>query len=586
MTQARWRDISRAILVATLIASIRFEGRGEAGECRLLRYSFQVASRSPEAIPPGTLEMQPQIAVWLESADGIFIDTLMVTSAVALHGIANRPGSSDLPSGPRFPYGRRPMALPVWAHARGHLYPQIVMNDQDEGDLIGHEATSSPEPYFCRPLLPTEVVDAVTCPSGLFRSAKGLFAADGSTSYYPPRGDLLDVLGQPCRPLVNRPRGSCDPGDSMRFGLIDDVDAVATATPQPDRIYSGTWITSQQPAAASYAVMVEVNKEFDANGVYARPSTEGPLDSTYPDTYGQRGNLGQPSVIYRVPVTLTMGATASTTTSAGHGDPLGDLGTLFPPDSTLSTEPGSGVGRLAVIDGPSGPGRVHVKVEPCPASNCASATPVPEVAADVLPSDVEPTSAVVVIRQETADAVVDYELRYRSLPTYMPIDTGQISQWTPGPTVPSGRAGDLSRATLNGLTPGLGYVVAVRAKGECGYSMPTLVRFETPRLQFRQLSGCFIVSAAFDGDTVASLRRGRDRAVRVSGLAAAAADIYYRSAPPLADVVRRSEMARSLARGLLGPAVTVARVAVDAAIGSGGAFGESWVTPIPSGPIP
>ena len=43
----------------------------------------------------------------------------MVTNAVAIHGIGNRPGTWNLLSGPRFPYGRRPMALPIWAHARG-----------------------------------------------------------------------------------------------------------------------------------------------------------------------------------------------------------------------------------------------------------------------------------------------------------------------------------------------------------------------------------------------------------------------------------------------------------------------------------
>ena len=46
----------------------------------------------------------------------------MVTSAVAIHGIGNRPGRWDMRSGPRFPYGRRQMALPIWAHARGQLY--------------------------------------------------------------------------------------------------------------------------------------------------------------------------------------------------------------------------------------------------------------------------------------------------------------------------------------------------------------------------------------------------------------------------------------------------------------------------------
>src|SRR5437868_7576206 len=62
------------------------------------------------------LDLGPQIAVWVESADGHrFIDTLLVTNATALRGIGNRPGHWSLPSSPKFPYGKRVMALPIWA---------------------------------------------------------------------------------------------------------------------------------------------------------------------------------------------------------------------------------------------------------------------------------------------------------------------------------------------------------------------------------------------------------------------------------------------------------------------------------------
>jgi hypothetical protein len=564
MTAVRNSLICGAISAAILLGEAGGQGRAIGGECRLVRYTFQVASRPSDAVPPGALELAPQIAVWIETSNGVFVDTLMVTSAVALHGIGNRPGRFDLPSGPKFPYGRRPMVLPVWAHARGHLYPSVVMEDADEADLMGHEATSSPEPYFCRPLLPSEVVDAVTCASGNFRSAKGVFASDGSTSYYPPRGDLFDVLGQPCPPLVNRPRGSCDTGDSPQFGLLDDVDAVAAATPAVDRTYSGTWTVPGDLPAAGYDVMVEVSKEFDVNSAYALSSSEGPVDTLFSLTYGQRGNLGQPSVVYRVPLTLAVGSKASTAVSLGHGDPLGDVGTIFSGDSSLSTDPGSGEGRLAVIAGPSGSGRVHVEVDSCPTPTCDRANPPPPVAADVLPSDVTPTSAVVQIRQEAmgSETVLGYDLRYRPLPEYATANLSEIPRWTPGRAVPVARAGAVSRAMLSDLAPGTGYVAAIRAKGSCGDSMQTLVRFFTPRMKFVQLSGCFIASAAFDDDTVDILRRGRDRAIEASGLAAAAVDIYYRSSPPLADMIKRSETARTLARGILGPVIAVAR-AVD-----------------------
>jgi hypothetical protein len=63
---------------------------------------------------------------------------------------------------------------------------------------VNHENTSSPEPYFCRPMALGEIVDAVTCPSGLFRSAKGLLDPTEPQSYYPPRADLFNFGGTPC----------------------------------------------------------------------------------------------------------------------------------------------------------------------------------------------------------------------------------------------------------------------------------------------------------------------------------------------------------------------------------------------------
>ncbi len=151
-----------------------------AAPCTVLAYTFQpdcfrAAGDAACVFDQNHPDFGPQIAVWLESADGTqFVDTLMVTNAVAIHGIGNRPGTWNLLSGPRFPYGRRQMALPIWAHARGELYTFVAMNDGMEDELVNHENTSSPEPYFCRPMALFEIVDAITCPSGQFRSAKGL----------------------------------------------------------------------------------------------------------------------------------------------------------------------------------------------------------------------------------------------------------------------------------------------------------------------------------------------------------------------------------------------------------------------------
>ena len=193
------RRAAVAIAGLSLLGALRTAAAAVA-PCTVLNYTFQpdcfrAAADATCVFDPSHPDFGPQIAVWLESADGTrFVDTLMVTNAVAFHGIGNRPGTWNLPSGPRFPYGRRPMALPIWAHAHGQLYPFVAMNDGMEDELGYHENTSSPEPYFCRPMALGEIVDAVTCPSGLFRSAKGLLDPTQPQSYYPPRADLFTRL--------------------------------------------------------------------------------------------------------------------------------------------------------------------------------------------------------------------------------------------------------------------------------------------------------------------------------------------------------------------------------------------------------
>src|SRR5690348_2964697 len=96
-------------LLVGLIAAAAPAPRLARADCTVLEYTFQPdCFRAPSdpgcAFDPHHPDMGPQIAVWLESGDGaMFVDTLMVTDAVAVHGLGNRPGAWDLPSGPRFP---------------------------------------------------------------------------------------------------------------------------------------------------------------------------------------------------------------------------------------------------------------------------------------------------------------------------------------------------------------------------------------------------------------------------------------------------------------------------------------------------
>jgi hypothetical protein len=390
-------------------------------------------------------------------------------------------------------------------------------------------------------------------------------------TYYPPRGDLVDILGQPCPPRVNVFGGSCDVGDGSLFGVLDDVDAVATATPEPDTLYSGVWAVPTELPSADHTVMVEVGKEFDKNAQYDFPSTEGPVDArgNVYGVYGLRDNIGQPSVIYRVAVPLSVGAEATTIASVGHGDPLGADGTLIPSDGTLASTAGSGEGRLAVVDGPGGSGRFHVRIDSCAATTCDGTGSPRPVEAAIPTATIAPTSALVEIQQQGPGSVLRYDLRYREINVNGPVNLADTAHWVPGPTVPLGNVGDVSRVTLPNLAPDAEYALAVSALGTCGASAPTIVRFATPKMKYLQLSGCFIASAAFDDETVNLLRRGRDRAVATTALAAAGADIYYRASPPLAEIVRSSETVKALVRRFLGPLVTVARAGEDLTPGRG-----------------
>jgi len=533
-----------------------------AHACRLVTYTFQpdcfrsnaAAGCAFDAAHP---DFGPQIAVWVEDAAGAFVDTLMVTSAVAIHGIGNRPGIWDMRSGPRFPYGRRQMALPIWAHARGHLYDLVVMEDARDDRMTGHEDNSSPEPYFCRPMQASEIVDAITCPSGTFRSCKGKLDASMPRSYYPPRADLLDFGNAPCA-ILPQFIGSCDPGDSGRFDFLDDVDVVAAATPPPGVPFSGTWVVPDGIPDGDYALLVEVAKEFDTDATNQHPSFIPTDEAASFNEYGLQGNLGAPSVLFRIPFSVGSGAatTSAAADIAGYGDWTGATGDVHAPDGTIGSDAGSGAGRLAVIGGPTGPGRVHVAVESCPAFGCAGMAPPGPVAfvATAAPSG---TGATVRVHQDSEDGreVVGYDLRFALLPRPgAAIDPSTFAAWTPAGPVPLGAPDSEADVVVAGLNPQSEYAIGIRARGACGTSETTFQRIATPAAPYAKLSGCFIATAAFGSELapeVQALRTVRDAAVARSPIARAAVDIYYRSSPPFAAAIARSDTARALVRTAL-----------------------------------
>jgi len=577
----RPRSVRRAFAAAVALGGVLVTATAAHASCRLLRYQFEpdCLARDPASgacrFDVGTPDYGPQIAVWVESADGsTFIDTLMVTNGVALYGIGNRPGRWDFRSGPLFPYGRRIMAVPVWAHRRGVLYESVVMNDGMDNWMTFHEPVSSPESHFCRPMMESEIVDAVTCASGTFRDAKGLLQPGEAKTYYPPRGDILD-WSRVCIPIISSGGSACDFGDAPQYGLINDVDVIAAATPAYDRGFSATWSIPDGMADGDYALMIEVGKEFDENAAFTHDSFIEPEEVSNYNAYGQNGNVGQPSVVYRVPFhfSAASGPIAATGASAayGYGDWTGAAGDLHPIDAQINaTVPGSGVQRLRAGDGPGGTALVHVDEIACAPLDCATAPP-PDAPRIDEPQATQPaTSAMFTFRQssDSGAQVESYDLRYAIAPDPLKgADESLFSQWTPAPPPAVDAPETISQVEVDGLLPQTAYSIGLRARGACGWSATSFARVITGKRPYTQLSGCVIATAAYGSELdpdVALLRHERDLAARRSGMVELAAQLYARTAPPLAHLVGRSDTARAVVRALLRPIMTANRAASEA----------------------
>jgi hypothetical protein len=574
-----------------------------AGGCGDIVYSFQPDCYQPKG--DGTcgqtlahLDFGPQIAVWLETADHTLVDTFMVTSLTATRGIGNRPGVWNFRSGPKFPYGKRWMSLPIWAYARGKLFDSAFMQDDRETWMGFHEAHSSKETYFCRPVSPSEInlgVDVVTCPSQNFNSAKGKL--EPTKSYYPPRNDLTMFTNSDCD-NVGGTLATCHVS-AATYSALNDLDAIAAATPPYGAPYTRTWHIPQALPAGDYAVVVEVNKEYDTNG---NPNhTHAAFQDPNLPSYGVDGNFGQPSVIYRVPVHIGDSTPTAAVTSqiVGYSKWAGDApldGTILPRDVTISTNvPGSGEMRLLAFDGPGGNGRVHVSLQRCPVNTCddggcPDASPpadgsASETGGDAsvdaaapdgpsssgicspLPPPPSAVSSLTVVATDATSASIEflnanaggrmvdgYDIRYR---VGSIADDAEFDSADPAPYVMPGAPDAPAMLKVDNLKPATKYVIGVRSLDACSQrSEVALAPFETTVQKFTQLSGCFVATAAYGSalePEVAALRHARDRLRASSAIFATAADLYYRSGPAAAALVERSDLAKGVARRVIAP---------------------------------
>jgi hypothetical protein len=532
-----------------------------------------------------------QIAAWIEDDKGNYVDTAYVTRMTGVLGLANRPGNHLFKSDFHFPYGRRDMVLPVWAHARNHKYGYVVMggrygnsipscqangtsgSDCDDETIGYHFSVSSPEPFYCSPRggVVTQVngVDVVSCASAFYGS-KGAYADSPLFSYYPPRADLTSFVDDH------------DGIDAKNYSNVNDLVAISGATPAGNSVIDPP-IHWSPPADGKYVLKVEAGLEFDVNSAH----NHAPVDDEHPELngygcpasatsycHGSASPFGQPSIVYAVPFTVGDALDIETSSSyAGYGDWDGATGTMHAADSTISDTPGSGAGRFLDVTDDQGTWRIKVTARP----DCDMVTPTdggmpmdgggpvcvppdPPQGLTLTPHSTEVDVAFA--SASTGTPTARFDIRY----SYGELTDANFATGIPATNVPPpGAAGSSVSAMLTDLKPEQRYSVAVRAIASCGaVSHAVVATTTTTKAQFVTLHGCFIATAAY-GTPMAKeidvLRRFRDQKLLTTPLGQLAVAAYYSLSPPIAAALTTDERLRAGARALVDPIVRVTRAA-------------------------
>ncbi|HZS38825.1 MAG TPA: CFI-box-CTERM domain-containing protein [Polyangia bacterium] len=502
------------------------------GTCRLVEISFQPAANL-------------QIAVWIEDAQGHYVDTAWVTRATGALGLANRPGNALFKSAYRWPYGRRVMVLPVWAHARNHTYGYVTMGGAagtNGDDSIGyHEAVSSNEPFYCPPSL--QPLDAVSCASP-FVGSKGVYAP-GLTSLYPPRADLTSF------------RDGFDSADARTFAAANDLAAISGATPPPDRVIDPPiqWVAPPSLPNGRYVVRVEASLESDFNAAHRHPSF--PDVNTELDSFG-REPFGQPSIVYSVPILVDGSAQTATSNGwDGYGSWDGSSGALTQDDGSITDAPGTGAGRLEHVASGNITWRLKAVAGGC--TGCVAPQATGALGAKAADTTIA-LDFTAPLSTSALDAPRRYEIRYRA----GPLDDASFADGIPADSAPPpGAPGATQQVTLTGLKGETTYRIGVRALNACGAPSPIQYASATTLKQkFVTLHGCFIATAAFGtplARELGPLRAFRDRHLLTNPLGQIATAVYYSLSPPIARALAADDRLRALARRAIAPAVTLAR---------------------------
>ncbi len=552
------KTLGPAACAGILFAATLAPARIADADCRLAQVQF-----TPEA--------GMQIAVWLEDAQGHFVDTLFVTRLTGTYGLGNRPGRPDLNTNYLWPYGHRDGVLPVWAHHRGVVYPRVVFRNGRENDLSHPANQSSVEPYFCEPMsFDQNPPDATTCATPYTGTDKGKLSTT-LTSFYPPRNDITMLTG------------SFDDPSVATFADLNDLDAVSRATPPGGSPFQVLAALAPSLPDGDYFVYVEVHHELDYNSTY-NPSTMPPPAGISFSEFGDPYR-GQPSLVWKVPITLDAGGGPMAFQSlayAGYGDPDGVTGDISPPDDTIDkvagtfvydqdgaggsrpphTYPTWGEARLQLTSGADGMYRVRVAVSP------SDDTVAPGAASDLAVDTIEGSLATLHFVSPGDDGATgtatEYEIRY-SVGAPLTADNFDTGMRIADGVLP-GAAGSTVTFSVPNLLPKTRYWVGVRAKDEClTAGAPTIIDFSTDAAQGGQVDACFVATAAWGSlmqAQVGSLRRFRDRALRTQALGEIFVEAYYTFGPALAEIIEPSQTLRQMARTGLSPLVTAAEDAV------------------------
>ena len=512
-----------------------------------------------------------QIVAWVETAEGQYVDTLYITQQTGSFGLGNRPGRFDFNSGPLWPYGRRITTFPVWSHRHGIAFPYVMFQDDklpDSTDFqdpfycdslpvnsaggcgeygLSHPFNqSSSEAHFCQPLQEHQGGwDTGTCATMAYTD-KGRFSTDLSkTTGYPPRADLA--------------RTSNDAASVEMYKMMNPFDAVSQPTPVGGSATHAPWAATM--GAGDYVMYVETSKESDMNASHNATTYPSPSQIAF-GNYGVPYR-GQPSVVYRVPFTVS----ASTTTAAatdyyGYGDPTGKDGTVRPPDATITVDtPGSGGARLQLVSDGNQLYRVRVTIDPNEGGQPPSA-PTQLAVTDVHANDLSVAFVAPGIGTGTGTAqVTGYEVRIRAFDEMteanfaasMPV-TAHVTPVAPGTQ---------QAFELDALLPETDYWIGVRAYDNChNTGAVAITHVRTATRTSGSVDACFVATAAYGSilaNDVELLRHVRDSFLRTNALGELGVEAYYTFGPGFAGVIGDSELLRQTARAVLAPITARAR---------------------------